>query len=329
MFRNRLMGESSWLALRAPDDGAGAGGDAGDGGDNGGAAADAGATADAGAGAGGDGAAGDGAAAAAAAAGSDGGGASAAAAGSDGGAAASAAAAAADAGAKPDWRDKELDRRARKQREEREARERAETENKNLRELLERMAAGGDAGDGGDAGAGNGAGRTYTQQDVQREAERIAAEKLRKQQDDNAAADFNRRSNDIYLKGRETHGDAFDQSLRRLGQVGMTADHMGMILETDNPMQVLHELGTKPEEFQRIMDLPPLKQHAEFVKLSLKPTQPAKKPSGASPPTEPLGGRGGEVDNRYSEDVSPADWHAQEAKREREYWERKNAALRG
>ena len=79
------------------------------------------------------------------------------------------------------------------------------------------------------------------------------------------------------------------------------------------------------------MDCPPLQRHAEFVKIAIKadPVPPVKRPSGASPPIDPIGGRGGETDNRYSNDVPAADWHAAEAKREKEHWERKNAGLRG
>jgi hypothetical protein len=222
-----------------------------------------------------------------------------------------------------------------------------EEENTALRQLLEQAGgtapgAGGAAG-AGDAGGAAGAPRTYTAQELQREADRLATERINRERATSAKAEFDRSCNIAVIAGRTKFGEAkFDESLKRLGQVGFYGDdgtnmeNLSMALETDDPAKVLHELAQNPTELYRIMDLPPNRRRVEFVKLSLKADAagggnggaPARRPSGASPPIEPIGGRGGEADNRYSENVSPADWHAAEDKREREYWEKQQAQFR-
>lgn len=342
MLRDRLMGGASWMTLRAADDeGAGGGGGDNGGGDAGG---DKGDNQGDGAGADDEGAAGgktgardDGAAAEQQDRGSDGGAGGGEPAGADG------AAAAAAATAEQDWRDKELSRRQRRIREEAAERARVEADNKALRELVERLAAGGDAG-AADGAGDQGGGRTLTQADVQREAERIANERLRAAEADRSKAEFDRQCNTAVTQGRADYGaEKFDASMARLGQIGFFGDagndfeNLNMVLQTDDPHGVMHEIGQNPAEYFRIMDMPPLRRHAEFVKLSLKAqatrdkaaSNGQRRPSNAPPPVEGLRGNGGEVDNRYNDEASSADWHAAEEKREREYWQRKNAAFRG
>lgn len=340
MLRNRFLGESSWLALRGPDDegagggdnGGGSGGDAGGDdqggqqGDKGGGQAD-----DGGAAAEGDqnkpGAKDDGAAAERQDSGTDGG-AGAGEGGRDGGA------------GSEDWRDKELARRARRVREEAARAAEVAAENQRLRELMDRMAGG---GDGGGSADDQGGGRSFTQEDVRREAERIANEKIAAERARLATEDFNNRCNTAAYKARAEYGQTeFDTAVQRLVDLGFYGDdqknmeNIHLALETDDPGAVLFELGKNPNELHRVMSLPPLRRHTEFVKIAEKAAakragggQQQKRPSGASPPVEPIGGRGGDTDNRYSENVPSADWHAQEEKREREYWARKNAAFRG
>lgn len=346
MLRNRMMGGSSWLALRAADDeGAGGGGDGDAGGDNGGSNEDAGAGAGAGGGEGAEGdpakpgAKNDGAAAERQDGGTDGG--AGAGAGEDAG---KDGAAAAGAGAE-DWRDKDRERLRRRVREEAEAKAAIEAENKRLTAVLERMAAGGDggAGDGG-AGAGDGGPRTYTMEEVRREAARLAAETVNEERGRQAKAAFDNSCNTAVTAGRADYGaEKFDASLTRLTSLGFYGDdprnpdlqNLTMVLETDDPHGVMHELGQNPAEYQRIVDLPPLRRHGEFVKLAIKAQASRvaaggsqKRPSAAPPPIEPIGGSGGETDNRYADNAPSADWHAAEEKRERAYWEKKNAQFR-
>ena len=222
---------------------------------------------------------------------------------------------------KPDWKDKEMARRARRIDEERTRaetataeRERLAAENRQLQELL--------------ANAGNNPPpdqtppvqsrqppvdpeRRYTKAEIDAEAKRIADEREFKQNFDNA-----------YQGGAGQFGKArMDEAIARISELGgLDYDHLQMVLATDEPGRVLHELGSKPEEFQRIMELPFNRRVAEFVKMGLKTEPRAQAPSRAPATVEPISGRGGTVDNRYDDRANDADWFAAEEKRAEAAW---------
>lgn len=220
-----------------------------------------------------------------------------------------------------DWRDKEMARRSRRIDEERARAEELSAENKRLRDLAESLTrqqqpdpAKPDAAPPVARPADPE--RRFTQAEVQAEAARIAADN-----------EFKRDFNGAYEAGAGKFGKAkMDEAIGRISELGgMDYDHLQMVLATDEPGKVLYELGAKPEEFQRIMDLPFNRRVAEFVKMGLKTAAaPApKKPSGTPPPVEPIGGLGGVADDRYSEKIDDAAWFAAEEKRAAEYAKKK------
>jgi hypothetical protein len=71
------------------------------------------------------------------------------------------------------------------------------------------------------------------------------------------------------------------------------------------------------------MELPFNRRVAEFVKMGLKTEPRVPAPSRAPEPVEPISGGGGNVDNRYSDQASDADWFAAEEKRSLASWKAK------
>jgi len=222
---------------------------------------------------------------------------------------------------KPDWRDKELARRKRRMDEEVTARQAAEAENKRLRDLAESLTrqvqpdpANPDATTPPVRQPAADPERRFTQAEVQAEARRVAAEEA-----------FKRDFNGAYEAGATQFGRAkMDDAIGRISELGgLDYDHLQMVLATDDPAKVLYELGAKPEQFQRIMDLPFNRRVVEFTKMGLKTEAPVRAPSKAPPPVEPLGGTGGTADNRYNDKIDDAAWFAAEEKRTQEYYKNK------
>ena len=94
-----------------------------------------------------------------------------------------------------------------------------------------------------------------------------------------------------FTAGRAAHGGEWDgamDNIRTLG--GFDPDTMTDILATDNPSQVLFELGKTPERFQEVMELPPAKRRAQLVKIGMAPplTPPKKAVSDAPAPVDPI-----------------------------------------
>lgn len=224
---------------------------------------------------------------------------------------------------KADWKDKEMARRARRIDEERTRAERAEAEAKRLTDLAESLARQGQS-DSGDEHQPpptprqppQDPERRYTQADIQAEARRIAAEDAFKRDFDSA-----------YQGGTKQFGKAkMDEAIGRISELGgLDYDHLQMVLATDEPGKVLHDLGSRPEEFQRIMELPFNRRVAEFVKMGLKTEPKAPAASRAPEPVEPISGGGGAVDNRFNDSASDADWFAAEEKRALAHWKKRNS----
>jgi hypothetical protein len=216
---------------------------------------------------------------------------------------------------KPDWRDKELSRRKRRLDEEVTAKQALEAENKRLRDLAESLTrqtqpdpANPDPPAQQPRQPQQDPERRFTQAEVKAEAARIAA-------DDAFKRDFN----SAYEAGAKLAGRAqMDEAIGRISELGgLDYDHLQMVLATDDPGKVLYELGNKPEEFQRIMDLPFHRRVVEFTKMALKPETVARAPSKTPPPVEPIGGTGGGAgDHRFNDKMSDDEWFRREEARE-------------
>ncbi len=223
-----------------------------------------------------------------------------------------------------DWRDKEMARRSRRIDEERARAEAAEAENKRLRDLAESLTreqappAAGDPPPAQRQSPPADPERRFTQAEVRAEAARIAAEDA-----------FKRDFASAYEAGAKqfTRGK-MDEAIGRISELGgLDADHLNMVLATDDPGKVLYQLGANPEEFQRIMDpnMSFAKRTVEFTKMGLKQAAPAKRASATPPPVEPLGGSGGVADDRYSDKVDDEAWFRAEEKRAAEHAKRKQS----
>lgn len=133
-----------------------------------------------------------------------------------------------------------------------------------------------------------------------------------------AQIQFDNGCNAAFEKGVKQHGEAFTKALETCGSMGVLERAVVEdILVTDNPAEVLFQLGSNPELALQIAKHPPAKRIAEFVKLSLKtPAKPAV--SKAAKPLDPIGGAG-----QAAKDFDPLDpklsdeeWHAQEDARD-------------
>lgn len=220
---------------------------------------------------------------------------------------------------KPDWRDKELGRRKRRLDEEITAKEALAAENKRLTDLTESLSRQpppepADGENPPPAPRQPPQGRVYTQAELDAEAERRANAKLEQTVFQRDFASAVESANKAFGK------DKMQDAINRISELGgLDVDHLNLVLGTDDPGKVLFELGSKPEEFQRIMDLPFNKRTNEFAKMGLKTETPARQPSKTPPPVEPIGGGGGSIDNRYDDKASDDAWFAAEEKRSLAY----------
>lgn len=220
---------------------------------------------------------------------------------------------------KPDWRDKELGRRKRRLDEESARAEVAEARAKRAEDLAESLArqAPPEPADGEPtppAPRQPPQGKVYTQAELDAEADRragVIAQQTTFQRDFASAVSA---ANTAFGK------DKVSDAIARISELGgLDVDHLNLILGTDDPGKVIYELGSKPEEFQRIMDLPFNKRVVEFAKMGLKTETPALQPSKTPPPVEPIGGGGGSTDNRYDDKSDDAAWFRAEEKRAAAY----------
>lgn len=217
-----------------------------------------------------------------------------------------------------DWKDKEL---GRKHRQLQEAKQRAadlEAENADLRALASRGAPATDPPADPPAPAAPRpaapTGDMVPRSEVRGEAERIIAKN-----------DFDRQCNEVEATGKKAFGkdwETISETVVTLG--GFTTEEMVGILATDNPAQVIAELGKNPDKYHEVKDLPPAKRLAAFVKLGLTPTKVAAKPSEAPAPVEPVAGRPGPVTAPLDDKLSDDEWHKNRDIERRKRWEAKN-----
>lgn len=94
------------------------------------------------------------------------------------------------------------------------------------------------------------------------------------------------------LKAGSKHED-FEEAVYNLRDAGGLTDIMRIsLLEADNPADIVHHLGTNPEEFARISKLSVSRQAAEIAKLDEKFAAPPQKRNPPPPPPPALPGKG-------------------------------------
>ena len=208
----------------------------------------------------------------------------------------------------PDWRDREIKRKHAQLQEEKRQRVELQASLDAASEMLKRL----QEPDGATpaAGAAPAARRESAATPASNEdAIKAAATRMVAQQNFDSAA------NTADTTGKErykTEWDKVTSTLTTLG--GFDVDTMQGILATDDPAKVLYELGTKPEQYQRIMDLPPARRLADMVKLGLPEPKVAKRPSDAAEPIEPVGGRNRGDPTALSDELDDDAWYARRKK---------------
>jgi hypothetical protein len=201
---------------------------------------------------------------------------------------------------KPDWRDKQIAKQHRLLKE-------RERELAALRTLRE---AGGGQADGGAADPPKPQRQQFaTQQDFDAAVAAAAQAKL-------AEKEANDQATDTHTKGQANYGDkwaASIQTLQALGGLPVEDGSYQGVMATDEPHKVIHYLGQHPDEYHRIMDLPPHKRLTEFVKISMrdepKPA-PKKVVSDAPVPAAALNGRSNTMPGELKDELSDDEWYA-------------------
>lgn len=133
-------------------------------------------------------------------------------------------------------------------------------------------------------------GENLTQEQIEARARDLAGQMSAQDRYDEAA-------NQTHAKGLKAYGDKWKKALDKLPRLGgVDLADMKEIVETDNPEVVLFTL-TDPDEYERVMSLPPAKRRTEFIKIGLKEppkrkteTKESKRPGDVTPPVKPVGG---------------------------------------
>lgn len=144
-----------------------------------------------------------------------------------------------------------------------------------------------------------------------------------------AMQDFNSRCNATESAGVKAFGaDKWTKAkadLAMLDDMGrIPLDLLSVALETDNPSQVLFELGNDIELATEMMGMPPIKRAIAMDKLAVKKT-PVRSQSKTPPPVDPIGGKGAS-DDRPRDGDSDEEWNRKEAIRERKVAEERRKA---
>lgn len=128
--------------------------------------------------------------------------------------------------------------------------------------------------------------------------------------------------------GRKAYKDKWSSATSKLAKMGgVSVDDMVAIVATDHPEVVLFTLSQRPDEYERIMALPPAKRTNEFVKIGLKEppkaisTKESVRPGDVAKPVRPIqGSRQSGTNSRvnlYDDKVSDDDWYAERNKTRR------------
>jgi hypothetical protein len=126
-------------------------------------------------------------------------------------------------------------------------------------------------------------------QDIDQLVEQRAAAKI-------ADQNFNQACNRVFQEGVKADPN-FEANLRTLQSVGdISRDFLEVVADMDNGHQVLNHLGANPDEADRILSLPPLKQARELAKIEASLGKPAAAPVSKAPaPISPVGSKAAPV----------------------------------
>lgn len=147
-------------------------------------------------------------------------------------------------------------------------------------------------------------------QDIDRLVEQRAAAKI-------ASERFNDACNRVYEAGVKSDPN-FDANLRTLKTVGeISRDFLEIVTDMDEGHKVINHLGANPDEAERILSLPPLKQARELAKLeaSLGKAAPPPPVSKAPAPISPVGSRTTPAEpEEFASTEEYAAWHRKNRK---------------
>ena len=191
---------------------------------------------------------------------------------------------------KTDWAQRRIDQLTREKHEERRQREALAAELAQFRQPTEQQPG------------------QQPAQDIDQLVEQRAAAKI-------ADQNFNQACNRVFQEGVKADPN-FEANLRMLQSVGeIGRDFLEVITDMDDGHKVLNHLGANPDEADRILSLPPLKQARELAKLEATLSKPAPPPpvSNAPAPIAPVGSKAAPAEP--DEFASPAEYIA---------WHRKN-----
>jgi hypothetical protein len=148
-------------------------------------------------------------------------------------------------------------------------------------------------------------------QDIDQLVEQRAAAKI-------ADQNFNQACNRVFDAGVKADPN-FKANLATLQSVGeITRDFLELVTDMDEGHKVLNHLGANPEEADRILALPPLKQARELAKLeaSLGKAAPPPPVSKAPAPITPVGSKAAPVEpESFASTADYIAWHKQNRKR--------------
>lgn len=123
-------------------------------------------------------------------------------------------------------------------------------------------------------------------QDIDQLVEQRAAAKI-------ADQNFNQACNRVFQAGVKADPN-FEANLRTLQSVGdISREFLEVVTDMDEGHKVLNHLGANPDEADRILSLPPLKQARELAKLEASLGKPAAAPpvSNVPAPIAPVGSK--------------------------------------
>lgn len=148
---------------------------------------------------------------------------------------------------------------------------------------------------------------------VRTEAKRVAAQEV-------AVQTWNAKCNAVEDAGSKAFGAKWVEAKNNLGILDdegrIPKDLLVTALETDNPAQALFALGSNLDKATELMAMTPLKRAIAMDRLAqIKPAERAR--SKAPAPIEPINGGGGGNDAPSDRD-SDAEWHRKEGLREAE-----------
>lgn len=209
------------------------------------------------------------------------------------------------------WKDKEIRRKHAQLQTAKRRESELEAENESLRAIAARTPKA--DGETGDEPPARQPAPSLSRDEITQEAQRLVAQQ-----------NFDTSANNADAAGRTRYKADWDKAtdtLKTLG--GFDGATMTQILATDDPAQVLYALGSKPEEYQRIMELPEARRQTELVKLGLPVTKKTAAPSSAAAPVEPLNTRpradGDALDDKLDDDT----WYARRARQKKANWDLK------